>query len=608
MLHCSCELINKVCLLIALILICFNAAAQTSQDECSVNRDLLRSGNLKLLKVDDEMLERLPRNPALGVRGSLTRPGSSGQTLSQLRAVIGELRKRDLDENSSEKLGMYALSSIHGRPATWSAEAFSPVIDNIVAQCPHMADDKEDLAHDDGKEAILFLLWHRAYIMAFEATAQSVLRSLDLKAEGVTVDPDSFRLPYWNWIEDGRIPEAFRQCKIPVAGTSRSSLNPLYAERLKVDIRGTDQLMGDSRAIYIDTQPSLFENTASQGLERFAVELRDSWHGTVHSGSGTLMQESDTAAFDPIFWVHHAFVDLLFQDWLNKTGQPSVGDVKIASELWEKAIKNNRFKFLVEVDGRTKIWKPKFAELAINVPECGKKKVTECYDAQRVGKRVWENGGFVVPEAPDRSPAIDKDLIVTLTPDQDVQSGCSKNASKNIVNWPQGVVGRGGVNLPLTFNGKEMERLVRYRKSKTKQDGDSYISTYISIRRLKKVSPNFNLASNFHVFLSRENEKLTFKEHYIGTIPAFGLEKSDGARPVINIGVPPKSLKCLNDSRSAAGSQDKSCRISIIPSLHGNFAPSEIADGPMLSFDGISFAVRGKSSKGGKLPKWCAGD
>ena len=43
-------------------------------------------------------------------------------------------------------------------------------------------------------------------------------------------------------------------------------------------------------------------------------------HNVVHSALGGLMGDPDTAAQDPIFWLHHANVDRLWNHWIQQGG------------------------------------------------------------------------------------------------------------------------------------------------------------------------------------------------------------------------------------------------------------------------------------------------
>ena len=50
-------------------------------------------------------------------------------------------------------------------------------------------------------------------------------------------------------------------------------------------------------------------------------ELESLPHDMVHVAIGGAMGDPRTAALDPIFWLHHANIDRLWQVWLNKGGR-----------------------------------------------------------------------------------------------------------------------------------------------------------------------------------------------------------------------------------------------------------------------------------------------
>ena len=53
-------------------------------------------------------------------------------------------------------------------------------------------------------------------------------------------------------------------------------------------------------------------------------------HDVVHDGIGGLMGDPDTAANDPIFWLHHANIDRLWNRWL----QQNPGVNPDANSIW----------------------------------------------------------------------------------------------------------------------------------------------------------------------------------------------------------------------------------------------------------------------------------
>ena len=85
----------------------------------------------------------------------------------------------------------------------------------------------------DNIDSPLFLLWHRAYLKAFEFTANSVLRA-SLPTDSLPTNP--FGIPYWDWVVSPSLPDAFRMdsFEFDISGQStsiKSGVNPLYQVR-----------------------------------------------------------------------------------------------------------------------------------------------------------------------------------------------------------------------------------------------------------------------------------------------------------------------------------------------------------------------------------------
>jgi hypothetical protein len=145
-----------------------------------------------------------------------------------------------------------------------------------------------------------FFTWHRAYLMAFE-TALRVL--------GCQVN-----LPYWDW-SSGPSTGVPAACRLPTyvnrAGATVS--NPLFSgprpaggqtnRRANIDTTVFDDLAtGAQAAMTAGTFASL--QNQMNGV-----------HGAVHGRTGGDMGSVPTAAYDPIFYLHHANVDRLWASW-----------------------------------------------------------------------------------------------------------------------------------------------------------------------------------------------------------------------------------------------------------------------------------------------------
>jgi tyrosinase len=184
-----------------------------------------------------------------------------------------------------------------------------------------------------------FLSWHRMYLYFFDR----ILRA----AAG---DP-SLVLPYWNWTDPAQrtLPLPFRQ--------PANASNPLYIappDRPTALDAGTGSL-GDSTvdflAAFMDTKfdydpakdPGLSFGGQIANPAQFNSphgDFEHQPHDVVHSALGGLMGDAHTAAQDPIFWLHHANIDRMWNRWLDQGG----GRADPTDALWL----NTRFTFYDE--------------------------------------------------------------------------------------------------------------------------------------------------------------------------------------------------------------------------------------------------------------------
>jgi tyrosinase len=145
-----------------------------------------------------------------------------------------------------------------------------------------------------------FFTWHRGYLYYFE-------RILRWAAQDPTLC-----LPYWDWTADPVLPEPFR---LPA-----SSTNPLYEAQ-----RAANSGAALPAPVVVDDltnalAETTFPPTPGPG---FSPLLEGSPHGAIHvlvGGFGGLMSAVSRAARDPIFWLHHANIDRLWDHWLNLGG------------------------------------------------------------------------------------------------------------------------------------------------------------------------------------------------------------------------------------------------------------------------------------------------
>lgn len=162
--------------------------------------------------------------------------------------------------------------------------------------CWHL-EEAADIHHDHSNpdhdhEAYLFLPWHRKFLLEFEDS----LRKID---PNVTI-------PYWNSIKDQEIPDPFHAKVFGWMNVRRAV------------IRSKDVL---------PTKEEREEVMASPDYGTFE-ERMDGFHGRTHVYVGGTMATFRSPE-DPLFFLHHAWIDKLWADWQEKKNDfthPSPGE------------------------------------------------------------------------------------------------------------------------------------------------------------------------------------------------------------------------------------------------------------------------------------------
>jgi tyrosinase len=187
-----------------------------------------------------------------------------------------------------------------------------------------------------------FLPWHRGYLAYFEQIVQAAITQLG--------GPSDWALPYWNYSDSSNpqareLPPAFRQEHM-----DDGSDNPLFVSKRALNGGGSldakdvrpDALKEDQFEADPDGGSSGFGGPATGFLHGGGKngQLENRPHNAVHVALGGgpegdgLMGNPDTAALDPIFWLHHANIDRLWEIW--RTLDP--GNVNPTSAAWLTAV------------------------------------------------------------------------------------------------------------------------------------------------------------------------------------------------------------------------------------------------------------------------------
>lgn len=238
------------------------------------------------------------------IRRSVYDLPAGDDTLDWYRRAVDALRR----EPTSRPTSWNFMGAVHGTPRGLPPE---PDFPTSWDRCQH--------------RTWFFLPWHRGYIAAFEAVIARTVLQLG--------GPDEWALPYWNYSQDTfenpqarLLPPAFRDQFMP-DGTA----NALYAPRQAfadgdVGLRDQDVSLGALNEPEFTPTFSFRIGLGGPrtGFAHFGPSsgaLENVPHNVVHGRIGGWMGNPNTAAFDPIFWLHHCNIDRLWEEWRNDPSQ-----------------------------------------------------------------------------------------------------------------------------------------------------------------------------------------------------------------------------------------------------------------------------------------------
>ncbi|WP_347900906.1 tyrosinase family protein [Pseudomonas purpurea] len=244
-------------------------------------------------------------------------------TLKWYARGVEELQKRPFTDRTS----WCYLAAIHGfDKSIWISAGYM----HATTALPPKAD--QALYWDQCQHSTwYFLPWHRGYVAAFEQIVRAAIVGLG--------GPQDWALPYWNYNEGAQslhLPPCFAEKTLPTGGR-----NPLYVER-RYGLSGNGNVVLDPSQIGLaalddpvfegplEGIPPGFGGPATvfnhDGSGGSGANIEQTPHNVVHVEVGFksakfphtlgLMTDPDTAALDPIFWLHHANIDRLWEVWL----------------------------------------------------------------------------------------------------------------------------------------------------------------------------------------------------------------------------------------------------------------------------------------------------
>lgn len=148
-----------------------------------------------------------------------------------------------------------------------------------------------------------FLPWHRAYLYYFELALQDI--------------DSSVTLPWWDWATSADIPRPYKLRRVD------GKANPLHSVRIEPMTSQKDPAWPKRTSRAVGTVPGVIPppwkghwDWAQEAPTFTEFNRRISLlHNNVHVWVSGTMGEVDWAAYDPIFWAHHAMVDRAWRIW-----------------------------------------------------------------------------------------------------------------------------------------------------------------------------------------------------------------------------------------------------------------------------------------------------
>jgi tyrosinase len=285
-------------------------------------------------------------------------------TLLWYAKAVAELEKRPVTDRMSWRY----LAAIHGfDKEVWHSFGYIGANDQLPPQA-----ERNRLWQQCQHQTWYFLPWHRGYLAAIEA----IVRDAVVKLGG----PADWALPYWNYSDTSNpkareLHPAFTEPTLP-----NGARNALLVKRRYGNGSGKVVIPPEAVALTALTEPA-FTGTASGGSPGFGgVETAFSHGGNIngrlerrpHNGLHVLvggsiqgadpndprnlglMTNPDTAALDPIFWIHHANIDRLWEVWVARNPAKHKNPSDLA---WLNGPANRKF-VMPDAEGQTQVFTP----------------------------------------------------------------------------------------------------------------------------------------------------------------------------------------------------------------------------------------------------------
>ena len=180
-----------------------------------------------------------------------------------------------------------------------------------------------------------FLAWHRRYLVAFERELQRVDAILRPSATA------RLGIPYWRW--EDPIPD-WIQGFLPANDPQTGQAPPPRKEKAPPPKADANDIQIIVNQFNIQQTGIAGENAYTQftfGLEGWGRRPDGSplpAHNQGHAWIGGIMNNTSTSPTDPMFWLHHAEIDRLWQIWRqsNPTPAPPLNGADRTMDPWSE--------------------------------------------------------------------------------------------------------------------------------------------------------------------------------------------------------------------------------------------------------------------------------
>lgn len=456
--------------------------------------------------------------------------GLWNDTLLWYARAVAELQKRPLLDRTSWRF----LAAIHDFDAqTWADMGYfdmateGPLLNRPAlyaafwSQCQH--------------SNWLFLPWHRGYLLAFERIVRSAVVALG--------GPESWALPYWNYNRDPlsgqirrRIPPCFLERTLPDGDDNplflhasrpiaRNGLGPGGELVLRTGIDGRPDAISDRIALsepdFLGLDPRASSGFA--GLNSGSGLLEQSPHNAVHISIGGdrnpvgLMSQTSTAGLDPVFWLHHANIDRLWEVWLkadpahaNPQPNPDYATRTAPKDDWARGTILQRFVLPTEDGGIWRFDPGQMMDLSSEILNYAYDDVSDPYPEEKaLRNRVFALG---VPE--DRIPPPDI-LEKAMREKTTVELlGANDRALR---------LGTDGAETDMQIDTGASKRLLRSFRSEALFESTPQLPDRVFLNLEDVRGTREGMLLDVYLNLPRDADPAAHPESCVGTVSLFGL-------------------------------------------------------------------------------------